>query len=295
MSQNLKTPTRRGVLAAGGAGVAAAAAPALLAGPRRRPGQGADPAQRQLRPDARALQGRSTPPTRKYWKDKTGQDIVINQSHGGSGKQARSVIDGLQADVVTLALAYDIDEIARQGQAAAGQLAVAPAEQLHALHLDHRVPGPQGQPVEDQGLGRSDQAGHRRDHAQPEDLGRRALELPGGLGLGPASSRAATPAKAQAFVGKLFKNVPVLDTGRARLDHHLRPARHRRRPAVLGERGLSGARGVRRRQVRDRLSVALDPGRAAGGPGRQGGRPQEDPHGGRGLSELPLQPAWPRT
>lgn len=47
-----------------------------------------------------------------YWKEKTGQDVTINQSHGGSGKQARAVIDGLKADVVTLALAYDIDEIA---------------------------------------------------------------------------------------------------------------------------------------------------------------------------------------
>jgi sulfate transport system substrate-binding protein len=46
------------------------------------------------------------------WKAKTGGTVVINQSHGGSGKQARSVIDGLEADVVTLALAYDIDEIA---------------------------------------------------------------------------------------------------------------------------------------------------------------------------------------
>jgi len=50
-----------------------------------------------------------------YWKTKTGQDVTIKQSHGGSGKQARSVIDGLEADVVTLALAYDIDQIAEKG------------------------------------------------------------------------------------------------------------------------------------------------------------------------------------
>lgn len=50
----------------------------------------------------------------KYWKAKTGQDVVINQSHGGSGAQARAVIDGLQADVVTLGLAYDIDSIAEK-------------------------------------------------------------------------------------------------------------------------------------------------------------------------------------
>jgi sulfate/thiosulfate transport system substrate-binding protein len=52
----------------------------------------------------------------KYWKATTGQDLAIKQSHGGSGKQARAVIDGLEADVVTLGLAYDIDAIADQTQ-----------------------------------------------------------------------------------------------------------------------------------------------------------------------------------
>ena len=51
----------------------------------------------------------------KYWKAKTGQDVTIKQSHGGSGKQARSVIDGLDADVVTLGLAPDIDALAKNG------------------------------------------------------------------------------------------------------------------------------------------------------------------------------------
>src|SRR5277367_5282242 len=50
-----------------------------------------------------------------YWKSKTGDTVSVKQSHGGSGKQARSVIDGLEADVVTLALAYDIDALAKQG------------------------------------------------------------------------------------------------------------------------------------------------------------------------------------
>ncbi|EQA73130.1 sulfate ABC transporter substrate-binding protein [Leptospira noguchii] len=50
-----------------------------------------------------------------YWKSKTGEEVRVNQSHGGSGKQARSVIDGLEADIVTLALAYDIDIIASKG------------------------------------------------------------------------------------------------------------------------------------------------------------------------------------
>ena len=52
----------------------------------------------------------------KYWKAKTGDDVVISQSHGGSGKQAQAVINGLEADVVTLALAYDIDSISRQAK-----------------------------------------------------------------------------------------------------------------------------------------------------------------------------------
>jgi sulfate/thiosulfate transport system substrate-binding protein len=52
----------------------------------------------------------------KYWKTKTGQDVRINQSHGGSGKQARSVIDGLPADVVTLGLAGDVDALVTQGK-----------------------------------------------------------------------------------------------------------------------------------------------------------------------------------
>lgn len=48
----------------------------------------------------------------KYWKDKTGEDVKVQQSHGGGGKQTRAVIDGLEADVVTLALSGDIDQIA---------------------------------------------------------------------------------------------------------------------------------------------------------------------------------------
>jgi sulfate transport system substrate-binding protein len=50
-----------------------------------------------------------------YWKQKTGDTVTVNQSHGGSGKQARAVIDGLEADVVTLALAYDVDALHEKG------------------------------------------------------------------------------------------------------------------------------------------------------------------------------------
>src|SRR5215467_4767709 len=52
----------------------------------------------------------------KHWKEKTGDTVVIQQSHGGSGKQAGSVIGGVEADVVTLALAYDIDALAEKGK-----------------------------------------------------------------------------------------------------------------------------------------------------------------------------------
>jgi sulfate transport system substrate-binding protein len=76
--------------------------------------------------EAVALLNVSYDPTREFyqeinaafargWASRTGQSVTIRQSHGGSGKQARSVIDGLEADVVTLALAYDVDAIARHG------------------------------------------------------------------------------------------------------------------------------------------------------------------------------------
>jgi sulfate transport system substrate-binding protein len=56
----------------------------------------------------------------KYWEKKTGQQVEFRQSHGGSGKQARSVIDGLEADVVTLALAFDVDAVAKAKLLSAG-------------------------------------------------------------------------------------------------------------------------------------------------------------------------------
>lgn len=56
----------------------------------------------------------------KYWKDKTGQEVTVTQSHGGSGKQARSVVEGNEADVVTLALAHDITSIEQAGMIDAG-------------------------------------------------------------------------------------------------------------------------------------------------------------------------------
>jgi sulfate transport system substrate-binding protein len=57
-----------------------------------------------------------------HWKQETGDNVVIRQSHGGSGKQATSVINGIEADVVTLALAYDVDAIAERGRCRAPAL-----------------------------------------------------------------------------------------------------------------------------------------------------------------------------
>jgi sulfate/thiosulfate transport system substrate-binding protein len=103
--------SRRGVLAA------VAGAPLLLSAGAVR-GQGLPPVR---------LLNVSYDPTRElykdinaayidYWKGRTGQKVIIDQSHGGSGAQARSVIDGLAADVVTLALAYDIDSISQRAR-----------------------------------------------------------------------------------------------------------------------------------------------------------------------------------
>ena len=64
----------------------------------------------------RELYGEFNQAFAEFWKEKTGQEVTIDQSHGGSGKQARAVIDGLQADVITLALAYDVNAVARKGK-----------------------------------------------------------------------------------------------------------------------------------------------------------------------------------
>ena len=86
------------------------------------------------------------------WKQKTGDGIVIRMSHGGSGAQARAVIAGLDASVVTLALAADIDAIAeRAGKIP--RLAIAAARQFFSLHLDDCLPRPQGEPQAHQRLG----------------------------------------------------------------------------------------------------------------------------------------------
>ncbi|HEY2661100.1 MAG TPA: sulfate ABC transporter substrate-binding protein [Caulobacteraceae bacterium] len=118
MTIDLRLPSasRRSLLSLAIGGGAALAAPAILTGLAA-----------AAEPKPLKLLNVSYDPTRelykdfnanfiRFWKDRTGQDVLIDQSHGGSGKQARAVIDGLEADVVTLGLAFDIDEIAAKAQ-----------------------------------------------------------------------------------------------------------------------------------------------------------------------------------
>ncbi len=148
----------------------------------------------------------------RHRKAKSGKDISIRQSHGGSGKQARTVIDGLAADVVTLALAYDIDALATQGK-------LLPAN--WQTRLPHNSSPYTSTIVFLVRKGNPKQIRDWNDLARPgvavitpnpkTSGGARwnylaawawALKQPGG-----------SPATAATFVGKLFKNVPVLDTG----------------------------------------------------------------------------------
>ena len=148
----------------------------------------------------------------QYWKKKSGKDISIRQSHGGSGKQARTVIDGLPADVVTLALAYDIDALATQGK-------------LLPANWQTRLPGNsspytstivflvrKGNPKKIKDWGDLARPGIAVITPNPKTSGGArwnylaawawALQQPGG-----------NAATAEAYLGRLFKNVPVLDTG----------------------------------------------------------------------------------
>src|SRR3984893_14374868 len=147
-----------------------------------------------------------------YWKGKTGDVVTVNQSHGGSGKQARSVIDGLEADVVTLALAYDIDALALQG-------GLVPANWQTRLP-NNSTPYTstivflvrKGNPKNIHDWSDLTRPGVAVITPSPKTSGGArwnylaawawALKQPGG-----------NDASAEAFVKKLYHNVPVLDSG----------------------------------------------------------------------------------
>ncbi len=147
-----------------------------------------------------------------YWKGKTGQEVTIRQSHGGSGKQARSVIDGLSADVVTLALAYDIDQIAEKGGSLPAnwqtRLPHNSSPYTSTIVLLVRKGNPKG--IRD--WGDLAKPGVAVITPNPKTSGGArwnylaawawALRQPGG-----------NEATAKALVSKIYKNVPVLDAG----------------------------------------------------------------------------------
>ena len=147
----------------------------------------------------------------KEWKAKTGDDVVVSQSHGGSGKQARAVVDGLEADVVSLALAYDVDAVAKAGLTASdweGRLANNASPYTSTIVFLVRKGNPK-QIKDWNDLVKPDigvitpnpktSGGARWNYLAAWAY---ALKQPGG-----------NDEKAKAFVGNLFKNVKVLDSG----------------------------------------------------------------------------------
>ena len=206
MTKNIRHPSRRGVIAAGLAApaVVALGAGAAQAAPLTLLNVSYDPT-RELYKDINTAYA-------AYWKEKTGQVIAIQQSHGGSGKQARSVIDGLQADVVTLALAYDIDEIAAKAKLlpANWQTRLPNNSTPYTSTIVFLVR--KGNPWKIRDWGDLIKPGIDVITPNPKTSGGArwnylaawawALRQPGG-----------SPATAEAFVKQLFTHVPVLDTG----------------------------------------------------------------------------------
>lgn len=144
------------------------------------------------------------------WQKKTGKTVEVQQSHGGGGKQARSVIDGLQADVVTLALAYDIDQIAKNGLIATDWQKRFPQDSapFHStIVFVVRKGNPKG--IKDWGdLTRNDV---KVITPNPKTSGGARLNHLAAWGF--AIQKYQSEDKAKDFIRKLYKNVPVLDSG----------------------------------------------------------------------------------
>jgi sulfate transport system substrate-binding protein len=148
----------------------------------------------------------------KHWQTKTGQKITIQQSHGGSGKQARAVIDGLEADVVTLALAYDIDAIAEKSK-------LLPADWQRRLP-DNSAPYTstivflvrKGNPKAIRDWDDLIKPGLSVITPNPKTSGGARWNYLAAWGYA-LKKHNGDENKAREFVTALFKNVPVLDTG----------------------------------------------------------------------------------
>ena len=146
-----------------------------------------------------------------HWEEKTGQRVTINQSHGGSGKQSRSVIDGLEADVVTLALAYDIDVIAQTGNLSEEwqqKLDDNSAPYTSTIVFLVRKGNPKGIKDWDDLV----KSGVSVITPNPKTSGGARWNYLGAWGYA-LDQNNGNKDKAKEFVTKLFKNVPVLDSG----------------------------------------------------------------------------------
>lgn len=147
----------------------------------------------------------------RYWKNKTGQTVTIKQSHGGSGKQSRSVIDGLEADVVTLALGYDIDAIRAAGLIAEGW-------QKRLLHNSTPYTSTivflvrKGNPKQIQDWPDLIKPGVQVITPNPKTSGGARWNYVAAWGYALKKNNNDENA-AKAFVTELYKHVPVLDSG----------------------------------------------------------------------------------
>jgi sulfate transport system substrate-binding protein len=150
-----------------------------------------------------------------HWQMKSGQSVSIKQSHGGSGRQARSVIDGLDADVVTLALAYDIDEIARRGMLASDwqkRLPLNSSPYTSTIVFLVRKGNPKG--IKDWNDLVRPGIGVITPNPKTSGGARWNYLAAWGYALRQAGvNEANAQARAREFVQQLYRNVPVLDTG----------------------------------------------------------------------------------
>ena len=148
----------------------------------------------------------------RYWKGKTGDNVTVNQSHGGSGKQARAVIDGLQADVVTLALAYDIDVIAEKAKLLPKdwqtRLSHNSSPYTSTIVFLVRKGNPKGIKDWDD----LTKPGMSVITPNPKTSGGARWNYLAAWGY-VLKKEGGDEAKARDFIAKLYKNVPVLDTG----------------------------------------------------------------------------------
>ena len=147
----------------------------------------------------------------KRWQAQTGQVVTIKQSHGGSGKQARSVIDGLPADVVTLALAYDIDEIAARGKLLPADWQARLPENSTPYYSTIVFLVRKGNPQGIKDWNDLVKPGVKVITPNPKTSGGARWNYLAAWGY--ARRTYGSDAKAREYMTRLFKNVPVLDSG----------------------------------------------------------------------------------